>query len=164
MRSRARKFSLPLLGRRVNYSSGHDWPVHISGAMTRLGGTGLKPQERFEAIITHSKTDHVPLLDGMYKFTLETIFRKEQPLSQRNRGLKRFKSVMAQILGTKEPLPLGPLTVMRCHFRVKDLADIDIRTIVDPMAALLSGATEPSLKRTAIVPFSQTCAMVYACL
>ena len=108
-------------------------------------GTGLKPQERFDAIITHSKTDHVPLLDGMYRFSLETIFPKEQPSNQRDRGLKRFKSVMAQILGTKEPLPLGPLTSMRCHFRVKDFAEIDIRTIVGPMAALLSGATDSSV-------------------
>jgi len=108
-------------------------------------GTGLKPQERFDAIITHSKSDHVPLLNGMYKFTLETIFPKDQPSSQRDRGLKRFKSVIAQILGTKEPLPLGPLTYMRCHFRVKDIAEIDIRTIVEPMAALLSGATNYSV-------------------
>ena len=105
-------------------------------------GTGLEPHERFEAIITHSKNDHVPLLDGIYQFTLETIFPKEQPPSQRDRGLKRFGSVMAQILGTMEPLSLGSLASMRSHF--KDLAEINIRTIVAPMAALLSGATDPS--------------------
>jgi len=60
--------------------------------------TVLEPQERFNAIIDHSKPDHVPLLDKIYTFTLETIFPKEQP-SQRDRGLERFKSVMAQILG-----------------------------------------------------------------
>ena len=108
-------------------------------------GTGLTPQERFDAVITHSKTDHFALLDGMYRLTLETIFPKDQPSSQRDRGLKRFKSVMAQILGTKEPLPLGPLEFMRRHFPVKDLANINIRTIIAPMAALLSGATNPSV-------------------
>jgi len=106
-------------------------------------GTVLEPEERFNAIITHNKIDHVPLLDGMYKFTLETIFPKEQPLSHHDRGLKRFKSVMTQILGTMEPLCLETLTSMRCHF--KDLADINIRRILAPMTALLSGATDPSV-------------------
>ena len=103
---------------------------------------GLEPQERFDAIIDHSKPDHVPLLDKMYKLTLETIFPKEQP-SQRDRNLERFKSVMAQILGTMEPLSLDSLTSMRNHF--KDLADIKIHRILAPMAALLSGATVPSV-------------------
>jgi len=52
---------------------------------------------------------------------------------------------MAQILGTMEPLSLDSLMSMRCHFRVKDLADIKIGEIVAPMAALLSGATDPSV-------------------
>ena len=103
-------------------------------------GIGLEPHERFETIITHSKSDHVPLLDGMYKFTLETMFP-----GGRGPGLQRFKSVMAQIIGTKEPLPIGGLTSMRRHFPVKDLADVNIRTIVAPMAALLSGATDTSV-------------------
>ena len=106
-------------------------------------GTGLEPYERFNAIMTHSKNDHVPLLDGMYKFTLETIFPKKPPLSQRDLGLRRFKSVMAQILGMMEPLSLDALTSMRCHF--KDLAEINVHTIVAPMAALLSGTTDPSV-------------------
>jgi len=103
-------------------------------------GQELKPHERFNAIITHRKTDHAPLLDGMYKFTLETIFLNP---TQRDVGLKRFKSVMAQILGTMDPLTLGLLTSMRSHF--KDLVEINIRTIVEPMVALLSGTTNPSV-------------------
>ena len=111
-------------------------------------GTWLKLQEHFNAILTHKKSDHVPLLDGMYSFTLESILPKEQPTSQRNLGLIRFKSVMAQILGTNEPLSLNSLMSMRYHF--KDLAEVDIRTVVAPMAVLLSGATDSSV---AIRPF-----------
>jgi len=103
-------------------------------------GVGLEPHERFNNIITHCKTDYVPLLDGMYKFTLETMFP-----GGRGPGLERFKSVMAQILGTKEPLPLGPLQSTRSHFPVKEVAEIHIHTIIAPMAALLSGATDPSV-------------------
>ena len=102
----------------------------------------LEPQERFNAIIDRSEPDHVLLLDNMYTFTLESIFSKEPP-SQRDRGLDRFKSVMAQILWTMEPLSLDSLTSMRCHF--KDLADIKIRSILAPMAALFSGATDSSV-------------------
>jgi len=105
-------------------------------------GTVLEPQERFNAIIDHSQPDHVSLLDKMYTFTLESIFPKEEP-NQRDRGLERFKSVMAQILGTMEPLSLDSLMCMRYHF--KDLADIKIGRILAPMAALLSGATDPSV-------------------
>ena len=106
-------------------------------------GIGLKPQERFDAIITHSNAHHVPLLDERYRFTLETIFPKTQPSNQRDLGLRRFRSVMAQILGTKEPLSLSSLMSMRCHF--KDLAEIDIHTVVASMAPLLSGTTNSSV-------------------
>ena len=60
--------------------------AHLNGY--GYAGTGLKPRERFNAI-THSKPDHVPLLDKMYTFTLETTFPKERP-SQRNLGLARW--------------------------------------------------------------------------
>jgi len=75
----------------------------------------------------------------MYTFTLETIFPKEEP--GQDRGLKQFKSVLAQILGTMEPLALDSLMSTRGHF--KDLADIKIHRILAPMAAFLSGATDP---------------------
>ena len=104
-------------------------------------GTWMKPQERLDAVLTRKRTDHVPLLDEMYSFTLETILPKKQPPGQRDRGLERFKSVMAQILGTKEPLTLDSLTSMRCHF--KSLTEMSISIIVAPMAALLSGVTDP---------------------
>ena len=111
-------------------------------------GTGLKPQERFDAILSLGGIHSVRLLDKMYRFTLETTFPKTEERGRRDVGLKRFKSVMAQILGTIEPLSLDSLTSMRYHF--KDLAEIDIRMIVAPMAALLSGATDPSVP---ICPF-----------
>jgi len=109
-------------------------------------GTGLKPEERLNAILSLGGTHpvRVRLLDKMYRFTLETIFPETEEQNQRDVGLKRFKSVMAQILGTIEPLSLDSLRSMRCHF--KDLAaEIDIRTTVAPMAALLSGATDSSV-------------------
>ncbi len=102
-------------------------------------GAGLNAEGRFTAIMTRSK--EVPLLDGMYRLTLETMFPKEEPA--RRRCIDRFKSVMAQILGTMEPLPLASLEAMRHHF--VDDSDIDVRSIVIPMGVLLGGTADPSI-------------------
>ncbi|KXN87527.1 Vegetative incompatibility protein HET-E-1 [Leucoagaricus sp. SymC.cos] len=87
---------------------------------------GLLPNERLEAIMTREKAEHVPLLDDMYKFTLN-------------------KSVMAQILGTMEPLSIDSLQTMRSHFvdGEKISADI-IRAVMAPMGTLLRGTTDNS--------------------
>jgi len=96
---------------------------------------GLTLRKRFEAVI--DKDDRIPLLDGMYKLTLETMFPKGLP--KRRARLDLFRSVLAQIIGTAEPLPLGSLRTMRCHFADKD----DVDAIIKPMGALLSGTTDP---------------------
>jgi len=104
---------------------------------------GLSVKERFEALITHDRENHVPLLDSMYKLTLQTVF----PLGQDKRStrLDRFRSVMAQILGTAEPLPSGSLSSMRHYFIDEGLRKIDIEMIIKPMSALLSGTTDSSV-------------------
>ena len=102
-------------------------------------GAGLNAEGRFKTIMARSKG--VPLLDGMYRLTLGTMFPKEEP--ERRRCIDRFKSVMAQILGTMEPLPLASLGAMRHHFVVD--SDIDLHSIVVPMGALLSGAADSSI-------------------
>jgi len=103
---------------------------------------GLTLRERFEAII--DMDDRLPLLDGMYKLTLETMFPKGLPTRMRRAQLDRFQSVMAQIIGTAEPLPLASLRSMRCHFSDKHLQEGDsVDTIIKPMGALLSGTTDP---------------------
>ena len=101
-------------------------------------GAGLNAEGRFAIIMARSKD--VPLLDGMYSLTLETMFPKEE--RERRRCIDRFKSVMAQILGTVEPLPLASLETMRRHFVVD--SHIDLRSIVIPMGALLGGTTDSS--------------------
>jgi hypothetical protein len=104
---------------------------------------GITTMERFELVITHNKDDYVPLLDSMYKLTLETIFPPDQDI-RRNRSIRldRFRSVMAQILGTAEPLPLASLNTMRHHFG--HVRKTDINVIIRPMGALLSGTTDPA--------------------
>ena len=104
---------------------------------------GLTVQECFEAVITHDREHHIPLLDSMYKLTLQTVF----PLGQDKRSTRfdRFRSVMEQILGTAEPLPLASLSSMRHHFIDEGLQKVDINMILKPMGALLSGTTNSSV-------------------
>jgi len=105
-------------------------------------GLGLSVRERFDAIVSRNKDKQVPLLDDMYLFTLQAIFRKQR---QRDLSLKRFKSAMAQILGTMEPLPLSALDSMRRHFVDGDNWEgTSVSSIIGPMGALLSGTTDPS--------------------
>jgi hypothetical protein len=104
---------------------------------------GLLPSERLEAIMTRDKAEHVPLLDDMYKFTLESIFPGN--LDLRSHRLARFKSIMAQILGTMEPLPMVSLESMRFHFMDGEKISTDVfRAVMGPMGALLSGTIDDS--------------------
>ena len=104
---------------------------------------GFTVEERFEAVITHDPEHHAPLLDEMYKLTLQTVF----PLGQDKRSIRldRFRSVMEQILGSAEPLPLASLTSMRHYFIDEALQKIEVNTIIKPMGALLSGTTDSSV-------------------
>ena len=101
---------------------------------------GLTAKERLEVVITQDK--HMPLLDGMYKLTLNAIFPSD--LFMRSTSLDRFRSVMAQILGTAEPLPLTALSSMRDHF-IDERRRVTVNTIIKPLGALLSGTIDPSI-------------------
>jgi hypothetical protein len=98
---------------------------------------GWPVEERFERVLTRNKDD---LLDSIYTLTLETIIPPKKRLDPT--CLLRFRSVMAQIIATAEPLPLASLNSMRYHFADSNEFNVDI--IIKPMSALLSGTTDPS--------------------
>ena len=101
---------------------------------------GITAMERFEMVITNNKDNYVPLLDSMYKLTLETIFPPDRDM--RRSQSDRFRSVMAQILATAEPLPLASLNNMRHQFA--HVRKTDISSIIRSLGALLSGTTDPA--------------------
>ena len=119
-----------------------EW-ARLACAYIKGDDAGITVMERFELVITHNKDNYVPLLDSMYILTLETIFPPDQHM-RRNRSIRldRFRSVMAQILGTAEPLPLASLNTMRHQFA--HVRKTDINTIIRPLGALLSGTTDPT--------------------
>jgi hypothetical protein len=57
-------------------------------------------------------------------------------------ALVRFRSVMGQILGTAEPLPLASLNAMRDRFPERE-DHFDVKLMVTCMGSLLSGTTNP---------------------
>ncbi|KAG6325846.1 hypothetical protein ID866_13242 [Astraeus odoratus] len=77
------------------------------------------------------------LLDGMYHAILESAIGK------RPTALKRFWSVMQQVLSLLEPLTMDALNAMRSVFpEEKDHYEVDI--ILGFMGSLLSGVTNQS--------------------
>ncbi|PPQ93483.1 hypothetical protein CVT25_008477, partial [Psilocybe cyanescens] len=124
----------------ANASEGlFEW-ARLACAFIKAHAAGLTAKERFDLVINRNKASAVPLLDRMYKLTLETIFPQDQLV--RDRRLDQFRSVMAQMLGITEPLPLAALHLLRQHFIDKYLCKIDVSTIIKPMGALLSGTTD----------------------
>ena len=106
-------------------------------SVNEAGATALK---RFDDVIASSKGGH-GLLDRMYKLTLKSIF-PEDGIGSRLTRIALFQSVMAQVIGTAKPLPLGSLRSMRRYFVNKDFEENDLDVIIRPLGALLRGTTD----------------------
>jgi hypothetical protein len=119
-----------------------EWARLACAYIKGYNNVGLGVHKRVDAVIASDKDTRVPLLDSMYKLTLETILPAGIP--QRSIRLDEFRSAMTQIINTAEPLPLPSLASMRCQFADKALQQIDVEAVIQPMGALLSGTTDPS--------------------
>jgi hypothetical protein len=109
---------------------------------------GLSPIDCYNEVVSHNPAKRDMLLYSMYKLILTSIMSKDtsthvQHLQElRSTALARFRSVMGQILGTAEPLPVASLNAMRRHFPTQE--DIfDVELVVKSMGSLLSGTTNP---------------------
>jgi hypothetical protein len=107
-------------------------------SVNEAGATALK---RFDDVIASSKGGRVGLLDSMYELTLKSIF-PEGGIRPRSTRIALFRSVMAQVIGTAKPLPLGSLTSLRRYFVNKDFEEGDLDVIIKPLGALLRGTTD----------------------
>ena len=97
---------------------------------------GFTATERYADLISASPGKSKELLDEMYLTILRDVVEDDP------KALSRFRSVMRQILWTQEPLPMESLSVMRCEFPDNDVSDV--KAILDPMGALLSGIADVS--------------------
>ncbi|KAG1895037.1 uncharacterized protein F5891DRAFT_1194707 [Suillus fuscotomentosus] len=95
--------------------------------------------------LSHDPVEREHLLYDMYDFILTQITPKDRHASLRSQQtqLAVFRSVMGQILGTAETLPLNSLNAMRSHFR-DESEHYKVEVIVEHMGSLLSGTTNSS--------------------
>ena len=100
----------------------------------RLGAIAKK---RLEGILSQGPGDGRILLDTMYTTFLKEITQESSDM------VAMFRSVMRQILWSKEPLPISALDFMRDKFpRMDD--QYGVGGILRLMASLLSGTTDTS--------------------
>ncbi|KIK34106.1 hypothetical protein CY34DRAFT_38345, partial [Suillus luteus UH-Slu-Lm8-n1] len=105
---------------------------------------GSYPIDCFDAVVSHDHGERKDLLYGMYNFILGEFMGKGRTKIEYQRVLARFHSVMGQILGSAEPLPLDALNAMRSRF--PDQGErYKVEVIVEHMGSLLSGTTNRSL-------------------
>jgi len=97
---------------------------------------GAIANERFRKIMSHAG-DGANLLDGMYTMSLKDLIQGDADV------LERFRSVMRQILWSKEPLSISALDSMRCKFTRED-DHFPVGIILGYMASFLTGTTDPS--------------------
>jgi len=97
---------------------------------------GVIANERFRKIMSHAG-DGANLLDGIYTMSLKDLIQGDADV------LERFRSVMRQILWSKEPLSINALDSMRCKFTRED-DHFPVGIILGYMASFLTGTTDPS--------------------
>jgi len=96
---------------------------------------GVIPEERFRQVMSHTG-DASTLLDEMYITFLKDLIKSSCVLA-------RFRSVMRQILWSKEPLSIKALNMIRDGFHA-ETDHYSVRIILDFMASFLSGTAETS--------------------
>ena len=97
---------------------------------------GVIPMKRFRQVVAHTG-DGRNLLDGMYTTFLEELVKGSSELTM-------FRSVMRQILWSKEPLSVKALDAMRDRFPLETDRH-SVRIVLDFMASFLSGTAETSI-------------------
>ena len=96
---------------------------------------GPSPDDLFERILSLSDGGRRSPLEQMY-----TLILKEAIHDSR---LDQFTSVMRQVFGTLEPLPMASLNEMR-HFFSTPQDHFDVEPILKSIAPLVIGATDPT--------------------
>lgn len=124
-----------------------EW-VRLASGYIKDPHPGISPIDCYKAVVSLDPAERSVLLHDMYHLILTDIMHRDTSTnvqhSQRLRSttLARFRSVMGQILGTAEPLPLASLNVMRHHFP-KQEDHFDVKLMVKCMGPLLSGTINP---------------------
>jgi len=103
-------------------------------------GKFSSPVARFNKLTNFPNTHALTKLDTLYETILQEICAGND-----EDDMQIFQSVMGQILGLFQPLPLIALTTMRRHFPSGITDANDISVVVKHMGSLLSGITNHSI-------------------
>jgi hypothetical protein len=89
------------------------------------------------------KQEH--LLHDIYGLILKQIIPNDERADPefRQTQLAKFSSVMGQIFGTAEPIPLNSLNAMQKHFP-DESERYEVKDIVERVGSLPNGTTKPS--------------------
>jgi hypothetical protein len=106
---------------------------------------GSRAIDRFNDVVSHNHGERENLLYDIYRLILGENMRKDRYTTEAGyqRALARFHSVMGQILGLAEPLPLDALNAMRCRFPDQS-EHYEVELVLADMGSLLSGTTNSS--------------------
>jgi hypothetical protein len=98
---------------------------------------GVEPMDRFEDLTagTSESITGAHLLDDMYTRTLTKLVPMDE------KAISRVRSVMAQILGSFEPLSMAALTKMRLCF-VDVAGTSNVMRVIEPLGSLFTGTTD----------------------
>jgi len=92
------------------------------------------PRRNFNALVTGTSGNGIRLLDDMYRRTLAEII----PEDDHEEAMPLFRSVMGQILASREPLSKDALMAMRLHF-VAAAQNYNVDDVIGPMSSLVTG-------------------------
>jgi hypothetical protein len=98
---------------------------------------GVEPMDRFEDLTagTSESITGAHLLDDMYRRTLSKLIPMDE------KAISRVRSVIAQILGSFEPLSMSALTEMRLCF-LGVAGKCNVKRVIEPLGSLFTGTTD----------------------
>ena len=99
---------------------------------------GPSPDDIFERILSLSDGGRQSPLEQIYTFILKGAIPDLHPARR-----YQFNSVMRQVLGTLEPLPMASLNEIRRFFPITQ-DHFDVEPILRSIASLVTGATDPT--------------------
>ena len=111
-----------------------EW-ARLACEFIRQDATSEMVKKRFGDCVANASEEGKALLDEIYMTILDSI------VSRRPIALRRFRSVMRQVLYTLDPLPIGGLSAMRQHFSHEHDA-FNVAIVLHFMGPVLSGVTE----------------------
>jgi WD40 repeat protein len=113
-----------------------EWARFACEYIKNTSRVDLSPRDRFNQALDRTPEAGTHLSDVVYRRILAEIM----PEDEREEIVPMFRSVMAQILLSLEPLPMTTLTAMRLHFPYEG-DRYDAARVIERLGSLLIGTT-----------------------